>query len=105
MKKTINGLRYDTDNATALGIGTANCPASDFHYWEATLYRTPRSGRYFIAGKGGAMSRFAQSCGQNSWGGGSDLIPMSEEDAREWAEEHLTVEEVEAAFAAVIEDA
>ena len=105
MKKIINGLRYDTEVAVALGEGSANCPRSDFGWWEATLYRTPRSGRYFVAGEGGPMTSFARPVNGNMRGHGERVIPMSTEDAREWGEQNLTTEEVEAAFGDILEDA
>jgi len=78
---------------------------TDFHFWKATLYVTPKSKRYFLAGEGGPMSRFAQSAGQNQWTGGSDLIPMSQEAALEWAEQNLSVDVIEKFFSDVIENA
>ncbi len=109
MKKILDGIRYDTDRAVEIGSADNCCrgvdSVTDFGYWQATLYRTPRSGRFFIAGHGGPMSRFAQSCGQNCWRGGEDLIPMTREEALEWAELWLTTEQVEAGFAETIEDA
>lgn len=109
MKKIVNGLRYDTSKATAIGsydnVGDGCDSASDFRYWEATLYVTPRSGRYFLAGEGGAMSRFSQSAGQNSWRGGSDIIPLTKDEAMEWAQQYLDTRTVEEYFADAIEDA
>ena len=70
-----------------------------------TSTRTPRSGRYFLAGKGGPLTQFGHSgAQQNERASGERIIPMSAEDAREWAEQHLTADEVEAAFADAIED-
>jgi hypothetical protein len=105
MRKILNGLRYDTENGIEIGTASSNLPVNDFGHWEATLYHTPRSGRFFLAGHGGAMSRFAQSAGQNCWQGGSDLIPMTREEALEWAEVNLTVTAIEAAFGGELEDA
>ncbi len=105
MKKIVNGVRYDTEKMTLIGEASANCNPGDFQYWEAGLYVSPRSGRYCLAGRGGPMSRFSQSVGQNQWSGGEDLIPMGRSDALEWAEEHLDTEEVEEFFGDDIEDA
>lgn len=109
MKKIINGKRYDTEKAILIGeydnLGHGADSISDFRYWEGSLYRTPRSGRYFLAGKGGPMTRFSQSAGQNSWTGGEDLIPMSQEEALEWAEAYLDPEVIEEHFSDMIEDA
>lgn len=103
MKAIINGVRYNTETAIEVGCSSSNEGRSNFAWWEATLYKTPRSGRFFLAGAGGPMSRFSRSAGQNSWTGGEAIQLMDEDEAREWAEQHLTVEEVEAAFE--IEDA
>jgi hypothetical protein len=109
MKKIIDGMRYDTDKAVK--IGDANnlwkgCDSvTDFRFWAAALYRTPRSGRYFLSGKGGAMSLFSQSVGQNSWTGGSGLIPLTEGEAYQWAEQHLEADALEQYFPDRIQDA
>jgi hypothetical protein len=106
MKAVINGVRFDTEKATLIGSAqSAHASSRDFGHWEADLYKTPKSGRYFLAGEGGPMSRFAESTGQNSWSGGSGIQPMDESDAFEWAQQYLTTEEVEEAFAHLIEEA
>ncbi len=109
MKKIIDGMRYDTDKAVKIGeadnLGRGCDSITDFQYWEAALYKTPRSGRYFLSGRGGAMSRFSQSAGQNSWTGGSDLIPLTEDEAYQWAEQHLEAEALEQYFPDRIQDA
>lgn len=104
MKAVINGKRYDTDKAELLGEHESGHPCTDFQYWSAGLYRTKRSKQYFLAGEGGAMSRYGRSYGQNM-GFGQRIDPMTAEEALEWAEEYLTAEEVEEAFGDTIEDA
>src|SRR5208337_3515187 len=47
MRAVINGLRYDTDKAVLIGEAGYSGSYSDFQWWEAGLYRTPRAGRYF----------------------------------------------------------
>jgi hypothetical protein len=109
MRKIINGKRYDTSKAVEVGeynnIGEGADSVTDFKFWSATLYRTPRSGQYFLHGEGGPMSRFSQSAGQNSWTGGSDIIPMTKQEAMEWAEQYLSPSKTEAEFSDLIEDA
>ena len=109
MKKIINGKRYDTKTAVRIGhydnIGEGADSQSDFCWWAANLYRTPRSGQYFLAGEGGPMSRFSRPAGQNALSGGEGLTPLSDADAMAWAEQYLDAEVVEAEFADVIEDA
>lgn len=102
MKKIINGAKYDTATAKKLGNWTNNERYGDFNYCEETLYRT-KSGKYFLHGKGGAMSRYSQSAGNNSWSGGEKIEPMDRRSAMEWAEEHLDGDEYEEAFGEVEE--
>ena len=104
MKKIVNGVIYDTEKATLIGESSEGYKG-DFRHWEAGLYVTPRSKRYFIAGAGGPMTRFAQSVGQNSWEGGADLIPMTREEALEWAEKYVDTAIVEHYFGDVLEEA
>ena len=109
MKKIVNGLRYDSDKAIEIGfysnIGREATSREDFTAFEATLYKTPRSGRYFLAGAGGPQTRFAQSAGQNSWTGGIDIIPLTRGDALAWAERYLGADVVETHFGDDLEDA
>ena len=86
MKRVINGKRYDTDTATRIAEYSYLYP-SDFRYIDEALY-IKRTGEYFLAGKGGAMSKYSKPCGDNSYSGGSDIFPLSDAMAREWVETH-----------------
>ena len=88
MKKIINGAKYDTTTAKRLGIWENGYSRSDFNYCSEDLYQT-KSGKYFLHGEGGPMSKYSQSCGNNSWTGGQHIEPLTPAAAREWAEEHL----------------
>jgi len=103
MKKIINGKVYDTDTAKELGSWANGGTWRDFSHMEETLYRK-KTGEFFLHGEGGPMSRYAEAQGQNSWSGGSRIMPMTFTEAREWAEEHLDGDEYEAIFGAVAED-
>ncbi len=105
MKSIINGRRYDTDKAIEIGHSSYNGSRTDFQWWSASLYKTPRAGRFFLAGQGGPMSRFARSVDGNGWSGGEGIIPLTDEDALAWAEQELGAETVEEHFADQIEDA
>jgi hypothetical protein len=106
MKKIINGFRYDTTKSIEVGSASHGYIRSgDFSAWEATLYKTPRSGRFFLAGEGGPMTTWARRVDQNSWCGGDGIIPMSKEEALGWAEQNLSEDEIEEHFGDDIEDA
>ena len=96
MKKIINGAKYDTSTAKCLGYSEYGNP-SDLNYCHERLFRT-KSGKYFLHGEGGAMSKYSKSCGDNHWTGDEQIQPMSRLAAEGWAEEKLSGEEYEAAF-------
>lgn len=50
------------------------------------------------------MTKYAVSSGQNCWSGGTQIIPLSGESARDWAEKHLDADDYEAIFGEVSED-
>lgn len=97
MKAIINGLRYDTDKAVLLGSTTESSKGS-YDRLEESLYKTPRSGRFFLAGVGGPKTRYARRVEQNAWTGGSKIIPLTFEDAQAWAETNLRDDVVAAHF-------
>lgn len=103
MKKIINGRLYDTDTAKPIGADGSNGSHSDFNYWEETLYKK-RTGEYFLHGYGGPRSRYSKCFGDNSWGWGEAIIPLSYAKAREWAEEHMSADEYGEIFGMPSED-
>lgn len=102
MKKIINQRRYDTETAKEMGYDCYNGSRSDFQWWQETLYRK-QTGEFFLYGQGGAMSRYAEPCGNSSWTGGERLMPLTMEEAKEWAEKHLSADEYESIFGVVEE--
>lgn len=97
----IDGRVYDTDAAILVGetCNDNGYAPNDSLYWKAGLFRTPRSGRYFIAGLGGAMTRFAHRHDDGCRSGGTRIIPVDDAEAGEWAQEHLGITLAEAAAA------
>lgn len=102
MKKIINQKRYDTNTARLVGEYYSPGSTRDFeHYYEALYLK--RTGEYFLHGEGGPASKYSKSIGQNEWSGSEDIQPLTEEQARKWAEIHLNADEYEELFE-VIED-
>lgn len=96
MKKYIQGKVYDTDTAQLVGEWSNNLSLSDFSYCQEELYRK-KTGEYFVFGEGGAASRHCSHAGNlTAWG--SRIIPLSFDEAQEWAEEHLNTDEIAALF-------
>lgn len=101
MKKIINGKMYNTETAKCVGWWD-NGRYGNFYYCAESLYRK-KTGEYFLYGSGGAMSKYSESCDSNSWSGGCKIIPMTEAEAKRWAEQYLTGEEYEEVFGEVEE--
>lgn len=97
MKKIIDGKLYNTATATIIAEYWNGLGSSDFRNISEELYRT-KKGKFFIAGNGGPMTKYSESCGDNSRCGGEKIIPLSESEAREWLEEHGTTEDYIATF-------
>lgn len=103
MVKIIKGRKYDTDTAREVGSYSNAGGWRDFGHFEETLF-CKRTGEYFLFGEGGPMTKYRETVGQNEWSGGSKIIPLDFDEAREWAEKNLTAEEYEAEFGEVTED-
>jgi hypothetical protein len=87
MKKTVNGLTYNTETAKEIGYYSKSYYCNDFNYYSESLYKT-KTGNYFLYGSGNAMSKYSCSVGNIGRGGSSDIIPMTEAEAMEWCEEY-----------------
>ena len=102
MKKIINGKLYNTETAEKLAEFYTNCTASDFRYLEESLYRK-RTGEYFLSGFGGPMTRYAIKLENGGSRSGYAIRPLTEEEAREWAEDRITADQYIAIFGDVEE--
>lgn len=104
MKKTINGKTYNTETAELLAEYWNGLSSTDFGYCSEDLYRT-KKGSYFLHGCGGPMSKYAESMGNSSWSGGSNIVPLSETEALTWCEEHDCEEAIDEYFSHLIQEA
>lgn len=102
MKIIKNGKKYDTDTARKVGTWGNALPSRDFNWCHEHLYRK-KTGEYFLHGEGGPASRHAERF-QSAWIEGETITPLTYEQARQWAEEHLDTDEYEEIFGAVTED-
>ena len=101
MKAIINGKKYNTDTAKPVGSWSNCLSRRDFNFCVETLYRK-KTGEYFLHGIGGAETRYCQYYGDMR-SGGEKIIPMTEPEARAWAERRLTADEYEEIFGEVEE--
>ena len=88
MKKIINGKKYDTETAKAVGTYDNGHSSSDFQWLEETLY-LKKTGEFFLGGSGGAMTRYSRQCSDITFPGGWNIVPLSIMEAKQWGERHL----------------
>lgn len=86
MRKVIGGVVYDMEKAELLHDDSNGYSKNDFRWCFEELYRT-KKGRYFLAGEGGPMTKYAQAYGDMS-GSGMGIIPMTQAEALAWLENH-----------------
>jgi len=101
MKQVFGGLVYNTETAEEIGNRSYSYE-SDFHHYDETLFKT-KNGNFFLYGKGGPLSSWRKTVGQNEWVGDSGIRTLSREEALDWCEkaeidadviaEHFTVAE------------
>lgn len=91
MKKIISGSLYNTETARLVGEYDNGEGYGKFTRVDEALYQT-KSGKYFLYGRGGAMTTYAEHYG-NSTTGSEKVLPLTVTEAREWAEEKLDADE------------
>jgi len=101
MKKIINGKKYDTETAQLIG-GAGYSERRDLYYWREVLYRK-KTGEFFLYGEGGPNSKYSRKIGQCTWSGGEQIIPLTLDEAQEWAEKYLDAEKYEEVFGRIEE--
>ncbi len=97
MRKAIGKKSYDTARAKLVCKFESDLGKYDLEFEITELYRTAR-GAWFVAGTGGPASRWAVESGRGSWRGGSGLLPITSEEAREFLEQHAAAALVEEYF-------
>lgn len=91
MKQVVGGKVYNTETAELLGEYSYG-EITSWHYYREELYRT-KKGTYFVYGKGNALSKYGKyECGYG-YDPDEAIEVISEDEARAWAEEHMSAEE------------
>lgn len=91
MKKIINKKLYDTETAKMIASWSNGLGKSDFRGYEECLF-LKKTGEFFLYGEGGGLSPYAERRG-DGWGYGEKITPLTEEEARQWAESHMEADE------------
>lgn len=86
MRKVIDGLIFDSEEAELVTKYENGFYPSEFKYLEETLYRTSK-GAFFIHGEGGAATEYARPIGDGSTKtNGEDLRYLTPEEVLGWLE-------------------
>src|ERR1700676_3349402 len=99
MRKVIDGKSYNTSTAErvcCVSDGKQYLSDRDFYHEETDLYRT-NSGSWFIAGHGGAASRWRTRLG-DSWCAGKGIELLTEAEAKSMLEKFADAEVFEKYF-------
>lgn len=102
MKKIIDNKVYDTTTAKKCGDWSNDLGVRDFSRTAETLYRK-KTGEFFLFGAGGPATKYAAPMG-HGWTSGEKIIPLTYDEAREWAEDRLDTGEYEKIFGEVVDD-
>lgn len=93
MRRKIDGKVYDTGTAKFIVRQDNRLPRGDLFFTEETLYRTSK-GDFFLAGEGGACSRYAKPR-EGTWTGyGTGLVPLTMDEALEWMKSVRVAEKI-----------
>ena len=101
MKKIINGKKYDTETATRLADWENDYGDCDLKHAKLTLYRK-KNGEYFLYGDGIAAAQYTKNPG-NYICCVEKITPLTEDEAKSWAESLLDADEYEKIFGPVEE--
>lgn len=102
MKQIIKGKLYNTDSAKNCGFRSNNLPSGNFNWMEETLYQK-KTGEFFLHGRGGGLSPYAKVFPSGTSTSGSAIVPITHEEAKEWAERYLFADDYIAIFGEVQE--
>ena len=102
MKKIINNKLYDTATAKKLAEWDEN-GTDPLNYIAEALYRK-KTGEFFVFGDGGANTKYARIGRLKDFEPGSAILPMSVEQAKEWALDRLPKNEYDDIFGDMIDD-
>jgi hypothetical protein len=99
VKRIVEGVLYDTEQATLIAENRYDGASDDDDYTEA-LYRNA-NGVLFLAAEGGVESFYGAVLKGGKPSRGYEIIPLTASEARRWLEDHDHMAEIEALFGPV----
>ena len=92
MTEIINGKKYNTETAIAIGNRSEGDGRRDHRAIEETLYRKS-TGEFFLHGWGGPRTEYAETMDGGMRSDGERIRPMSDYDAYQWVKKYLDGDE------------
>ena len=87
MRRVVKGRVIDTERMTKLAeVKFGNL--TDYNYVRESLFYDPDSKSFYLYGRGGAASRYAEPVGINQWSEGEKLLRLTKGLALLWLEEN-----------------
>lgn len=87
IKKVIGGKRYNTATAKYITNHSYEVVSADVNNFYEELYQK-KTGEFFLAGIGGALSKYGQTLSGGIRQGGEGIIPLSLQEAQDWVEKY-----------------
>ena len=94
MKEVIGGKIYNTETATWIEGHWNGLGENDFNHCREELYRKRTTGEYFLYGEGGASSRWGENVPSGGWCEGAGILPLTDAEALEWAEQYMAADDI-----------
>ena len=91
MQWTIDGKEYDTDTAKCVGSYKNTPYHNDANFYEEMLYRK-KTGEFFLYGQGNTASKYAEVRADRMRSPGEIIIPLTEDEAKNWVEQYGDVD-------------
>jgi len=96
VKRVVGGHLYDTEQARLIAESRYDGASDDEDYQEA-LYRN-ENGVLFLAAEGGVESFYSAILRGGKAARGTEIIPLSADEACRWLEDHDHIEQIEELF-------
>ena len=91
MRKIINKKMYDTETAECVEEFENTPYKGNAHYYKELLYRK-KTGEFFLYGHGNARTKYAAVTIGGMYSPDEKIIPLSEEEAKNWMEQYGNVD-------------
>ena len=91
MRKIINKKMYDTETAECVEEFENTPYKGNAHYYKESLYRK-KTGEFFLYGYGNARTKYAAVTIGGMYSPDEKIIPLSEDEAKNWMEQYGNVD-------------